>query len=46
MKKLFPLLIAGLVFLVALGLSQPEKQTEVVVAAIDLPARHTMPKAM
>ncbi|MEJ5200628.1 MAG: Flp pilus assembly protein CpaB [Anaerolineales bacterium] len=42
MKKLFPLLIAGLVFLVALGLSQPEKQTEVVVAAIDLPARHTI----
>lgn len=42
MKKLFPLLIAGLVFFVALGLSRPEKQTNIVVAAVDLPARHTL----
>ncbi|RCK72770.1 MAG: hypothetical protein ANABAC_1304 [Anaerolineae bacterium] len=42
MKKLLPVLIAGLVFFVALGLSRPEKQAEVVVAAVDLPARHTI----
>ena len=42
MKKIFPVLIAGLVFLLVLGLSRPENQVDVVVAAVDLPARHTI----
>ena len=42
MKKTIPIIIAVLVFFVALGLSKPEKQTNVVVAAVDMPARHTI----
>ncbi len=37
MKKIFPFLLAALVFLVALALNRPEKQIPVVVAAADLP---------
>lgn len=37
MKKFFPIIIAIVVFLVALILNQPEQRTKVVVAAIDLP---------
>jgi len=42
MKKTIPIIIAVLVFFLALGLSKPEKQTNVVVAAVDMPARHTI----
>lgn len=42
MKKLFPLLIAGVVFLIALILIRPEATTEVVVASRDLPAGHAL----
>jgi pilus assembly protein CpaB len=42
MKKWMPFGIALLVFLIALVLNQPEKQIDVVVAAVDLPDGHTL----
>lgn len=42
MKKLFPLLIAGVVFLIALVLIRPEATIGVVVASRDLPAGHAL----
>lgn len=42
MKKWMPFGIALLVFLVALVLNQPEKQIDVVVAAVDLPDGHVL----
>jgi len=42
MKKWMPFGIALLVFIIALVLNQPEKQIDVVVAAIDLPDGHVL----
>jgi len=42
MKKLLPIIIASLVFLLSLLLMRPEATTPVVVAAIDLPEGHTL----
>ncbi len=42
MKKYIPLVIAAVVFLLALVLLQPEATSQVVVLVSDLPAGHTM----
>jgi pilus assembly protein CpaB len=42
MKKWMPFGIALLVFFIALVLNQPEKQIDVVVAAVDLPDGHVL----
>lgn len=42
MKKYIPLILAVIVFGVALALNQPETQASVVVAAIDLPEGRTL----
>ncbi len=41
-KKVLPYLLAVLVFFVALALLRPAPQTQVVVAAADLPAGRTL----
>ena len=45
MKRFLPLLIAGLVFLFALLLMQPEATVPIVAAALDLPAGHVIVEA-
>jgi pilus assembly protein CpaB len=42
MKKYIPLVLAAVVFLLALFLLQPESTAQVVVLAADLPAGHTL----
>jgi pilus assembly protein CpaB len=42
MKKYIPLILAAVVFLLALFLLQPEGKSQVVVLANDLPAGHTL----
>jgi pilus assembly protein CpaB len=42
MKKYIPLVVAAVVFLLALFLLQPEATAQVVVLAVDLPAGHTL----
>lgn len=42
MKKVLPYLLAAVVFLFALALLRPPAQTQVVTAALDLPAGHTL----
>ncbi len=42
MKKLLPMIIACIVFLLSLVFLRPEATTSVVVAAIDLPEGHTL----
>ncbi len=42
LKKVLPYLLAGVVFLFALALLRPPAQMQVVTAALDLPAGHTL----
>lgn len=42
MKKIIPILIAVVVFAVALAMVQPEEQGQVVIAARDMSARHVI----
>ena len=42
MRKIIPIIVAGVVFLAVIALVQPEPSTEVVVAAVDMSAGHVI----